>query len=90
MDLYLFTREGCVNCPAAKRVVEEIGETVDDLHVIAVNADDIGDDLQDELLENQLFIFSTPAVVIRNDNGLKMFSSGDVPDPVALIVALGG
>jgi len=89
-QLYLFTRDECVYCPAAKAIVDEIKEDTPELDVIFVDADNMDDDLSFELAENQIYIFSTPTIIIGNGGPLKVFSSGKVPDVVALKVAIGG
>lgn len=90
MKLILFTREKCPKCPAAKEVVKEIAADMS-VDVEAINADNIAEELEYELLENQLFVFSTPTVMIRDDKGkLKKFSTGEIPNPERLRITLGG
>ncbi|MHA1960689.1 MAG: hypothetical protein ACW99U_10675 [Candidatus Thorarchaeota archaeon] len=36
-------------------------------------------DFEFRLLENQVFISSTPSIIIENGGKLRMLSSGDVP-----------
>ncbi|MGQ4911974.1 MAG: hypothetical protein ACP6KW_07365 [Candidatus Thorarchaeota archaeon] len=76
--LYLFTQESCVNCPAAKAVVHEAFDGTD-INVQTVDLQNLDGDLEFRLLENQIFIASTPAILIEYGGRLKMLHSGDVP-----------
>lgn len=88
--IYVFTREKCPNCPAAKQVVKEAAADMN-INVSIIDADSIDDDLQDELLENQVFVFSTPLVLIKNGEGeIRQFSVSSVPDFEELRTVLGG
>jgi len=85
VEIYLFTRKECIRCPAAELIVREaVDETRTSLNV--VDADNISNRLMLELLENSIFILSTPTVIIRDDNRqLKVFSYGEIPDREDLI-----
>ncbi|MFW9845832.1 MAG: thioredoxin family protein [Candidatus Thorarchaeota archaeon] len=76
--LYIFTQENCVNCPAAKMVVEEalMGTGVP---LRVVDLQDVDEDLDFRMLEDQIFIASTPSIVLENKGSLKLLYSGDVP-----------
>ncbi len=76
--VYLITQENCANCPAAKAVVHEaLSDT--DVSVKIINLDDMDPDLEFRLLENQLFVASTPSIIIERGGTLKMIHSGEVP-----------
>ena len=76
--VYLITQENCANCPAAKAVVHEaLSDT--DVPVKVINLDDMDPDLEFRLLENQLFVASTPSIIIERGGTLKMIHSGEVP-----------
>ncbi|MFW9974361.1 MAG: thioredoxin family protein [Candidatus Thorarchaeota archaeon] len=76
--IYLFTQDGCANCPAAKAVIQEAfdGSNVK-LETIDLKAMD--PDFEFKLLENQLFIASTPSIIIENGGKLRLLYSGEVP-----------
>jgi len=89
--LYLFTRTGCVNCPAAELMVEEaIQEESCKAVVKIIDADCINESLQYELLENQMFIFAVPTIIVRDEGKMKLVSSGNLPTKAALRKAVGG
>ncbi|MHA2301151.1 MAG: thioredoxin family protein [Candidatus Thorarchaeota archaeon] len=76
--LYVFTQEDCANCPAAKLVVEEalVGTGYP---MRAVDLTQVDEDLDFRMLENQIFIASTPSIVLENQGSLKLLYSGEVP-----------
>ncbi|MFW9800353.1 MAG: thioredoxin family protein [Candidatus Thorarchaeota archaeon] len=76
--LYLFTQQDCANCPAAKAVVEEalVGTGVS---VKTVDLEKVDEDLDFRLLESQIFIASTPSIVLENSGSLELLYSGEVP-----------
>jgi hypothetical protein len=76
--LYLVTQENCANCPAAKAVVQEAlqGSPVSCETIDLAKMDP---DLEFRLLENQLFIASTPSIILEDDGRLKMLYSGTIP-----------
>ncbi|NHJ14417.1 MAG: hypothetical protein EAX95_12130 [Candidatus Thorarchaeota archaeon] len=76
--LYLFTQEKCVNCPAAKAVVQEALEGTG-IPVKVVDLLDVDEDLDFRMLESQIFIASTPSIVLENEGSLKLLYSGVVP-----------
>jgi len=76
--VYLFKRKGCSNCPAAEAMVDEIAAETD-VKVVKVNADNISVNLEYKLLESQIFVFSTPVVVIEDEKGMILHSAGIVP-----------
>jgi hypothetical protein len=76
--LYVFTQEDCANCPAAKLVVEEaLVGTGYPMRVVDLK--EVDDDLDFRMLENQIFIASTPSIVFENQGSLKLLYSGEVP-----------
>ena len=77
--LYLFTQDGCVNCPAAKAVINEAFDGSDVL-IKTVDLKEMDSDFEYILLEHQIFIASTPAIIVENNGNMKMLYSGKVPD----------
>ncbi|MGD9382051.1 MAG: thioredoxin family protein [Candidatus Thorarchaeota archaeon] len=76
--LYVFTQEDCVNCPAAKLVVEEaLVGTGYPMRVVDLT--EVDEDLDFRMLESQIFIASTPSIVLENQGSLKLLYSGKVP-----------
>ena len=76
--IYLVTQENCINCPAAKAVVEEaFADSV--VNVETVDLDSMDPDLEFRLLENQVFIASTPSIIVESNGSLRMLYSGTVP-----------
>ncbi len=82
--LYLFTQENCVNCPAAKAVVNEAFDGTDSVEVKTVDLQKMDPDFEFKLLEHQIFIASTPSIIIENNGTMKMLYSGQVPDVDAI------
>lgn len=76
--VYLFTQENCVNCPAAKAVVHEAFDGTN-VPIETIDLQKMGDDLEFRLLENQIFIASTPAVLVERNGSMKLLYSGRVP-----------
>jgi len=76
--VYLVTQSGCANCPAAKLVVNEALEGTG-FKLKMVDLREMDPDLEFRLLEEQLFVASTPSIIIENGGTLKMLSSGKVP-----------
>ncbi|MFW9907738.1 MAG: hypothetical protein ACFFEF_04125 [Candidatus Thorarchaeota archaeon] len=76
--VYIITQENCANCPAAKAVVEEalLGSQIP---LKTIDLKHMDPDLEFRLLENQVFIASTPSIVAENNGGLKMLYSGVIP-----------
>jgi hypothetical protein len=77
--LYLFTQDGCANCPAAKAVINEAFDGSDVL-IRTVDLKDLDSDFEYVLLEHQIFIASTPAIIVENNGNMKMLYSGQIPD----------
>ncbi|MHA2117504.1 MAG: thioredoxin family protein [Candidatus Thorarchaeota archaeon] len=76
--LYVFTQEDCANCPAAKLVVEEaLVGTGYPMRIVDLT--EVDEDLDFRMLENQIFIASTPSIVFENQGSLKLLYSGEVP-----------
>ncbi len=76
--LYVFTQEDCANCPAAKLVVEEaLMGTGYPMRIVDLK--EVDEDLDFRMLENQIFIASTPSIVFENQGSLKLLYSGEVP-----------
>lgn len=77
--IYLVTQEDCINCPAAKAVVEEaFADSVVNIETVDLNAMD--PDLEFRLLENQVFIASTPSIIVETSGSLRMLYSGTIPE----------
>lgn len=76
--IYLFTQAGCANCPAAKAVIQE---AFDGTNVIleTVDIQTMDPDFEFKLLEHQVFIASTPSIMIENGGKLRLLYSGEVP-----------
>jgi hypothetical protein len=87
--LYLVTQENCINCPAAKAVVQEALEGID-VPVEIVDLPSMDPDFEFRLLENQVFIASTPTIIIERGGNLRMFSSGKVPSIKGVREAVAG
>jgi len=66
--IYLFTQVGCINCPAVKLALEE--KKIDFIE-IDINSKKF-DSIQFELLDNNIFIMTTPRIVIQENNKLRM------------------
>ena len=64
--LYLFTQDNCVNCPAAKAVVDEAFSESDEVQVKTVDLNNMDPDFEYLLLEHQIFIASTPSIILEN------------------------
>ena len=76
--IYLVTQENCINCPAAKAVVEEaFADSVVNVETVDLNSMD--PDLEFRLLEHQVFIASTPSIIVESNGSLRMLYSGTVP-----------
>lgn len=76
--LYLVTQPQCPKCPAAKAVVEEaIRGTGVPLEL--VNLQEMDPELEFRLLEDQVFIASTPTILIENGGKLRVVTRGVVP-----------
>lgn len=76
--IYLFTQDGCANCPAAKAVIQEAFEG-SDVKMETIDLQAMDPDFEFKLLEHQLFIASTPSIIIENGGNLRLLHSGDVP-----------
>jgi protein-disulfide isomerase-like protein with CxxC motif len=76
--VYLITQKNCVNCPAAKAVVEEALYN-SEITVETIDLLKMDPDFEYRLLENQVFIASTPSILVENEGNLKMLYSGAVP-----------
>jgi hypothetical protein len=68
-----------VDCPAAKAVVTEALDG-SSIPLDIVDLKSINPDFEYKLLENQVFISSTPSIITENDGSLKLLYSGTVPD----------
>ena len=76
--IYLFTQDGCVNCPAAKAVIQEAFED-SNVTYETIDLQSMDPDFEFKLLEHQVFIASTPSILIENGGKLKLLYSGEVP-----------
>ncbi len=76
--LYLVTQPQCPRCPAAKAVVEEAIQGTD-IPLKIVNLQEMDPDFEFRLLEEQVFIASTPTILIENSGRLRVLTRGVVP-----------
>jgi glutaredoxin len=76
--IYLFTQDGCANCPAAKAVIQEAFDG-SNVKYETIDLKEINPDFEFKLLEHQVFIASTPSIIIENGGNLRLLHSGDVP-----------
>lgn len=76
--LYVITQENCANCPAAKAVVQEAIED-SPIPMKIIDLQEMDPDFEFRLLEHQVFIASTPSIILENNGSLKMLYSGTVP-----------
>jgi hypothetical protein len=76
--IYLFTQDGCANCPAAKAVIQEAFDGTN-VNWDTIDLQAMDPDFEFKLLENQVFIASTPSIIIENGGKLRLLYSGDVP-----------
>ncbi len=86
--VYVVTQEGCVNCPAAKAIVQEALEDTP-IPVEIVDLQEMDPDFEFKLLENQVFIASTPTILVENNGSIKLLYSGVVPTIDGVRQALG-
>ena len=77
MELILFTANVCPRCPAAKRVVDEVGRKYPELEVRVLNIEE-GANMQ---LALRYHVFSTPAIAI----GEELVFMGDAPTAEQLL-----
>lgn len=82
--LYLFTQDNCANCPAAKAVITEAFGDSETIDVKTIDLQRMDPDFEFRLLENQVFIASTPSIIIENGGKLKLLYSGEVPSVEAI------
>ncbi len=78
--LYLFTQDDCANCPAAKAVIKEAFDESSNIEIRTIDLQRMNPDFEYKLLEHQLFVSSTPSIMIENGGKLKILYSGEVPD----------
>jgi glutaredoxin len=76
--VYLFTQPSCANCPAAKMVLSEALQGTN-IQLKTVDLQSMDPDLEFRLLEEQVFIASTPSVIVEDGHGLRLLYSGQVP-----------
>jgi glutaredoxin len=76
--IYLFTQDGCVNCPAAKAVIQEAFDG-SNVNYETIDLQAMDPDFEFKLLEHQVFIASTPSIIIENGGTLRLLYSGEVP-----------
>ncbi|MBS7287901.1 MAG: glutaredoxin family protein [Candidatus Freyarchaeota archaeon] len=74
--LLVFTQKNCPNCPVAKKSAEKVGE---ELHipVEVIDITELPEELEFELLKNQIYIASTPAIVAVEENNMRVLVLGD-------------
>jgi glutaredoxin len=76
--IYLFTQDGCANCPAAKAVLQEAFDGTDVI-LETIDLPTMDPEFEFKLLEHQVFIASTPSIIIENGGKLRLLYSGEVP-----------
>ncbi len=76
--LYLVTQQNCVNCPAAKQVVYEALDGTG-VQITEIDLAEMDSDFEFRLLEEQVFIASTPSIIVENNGSLQMLYSGEIP-----------
>ncbi len=76
--VYVVTQENCPNCPAAKMVVQEALDGYP-VRIEIVDLNNMDPDFEFRLLEEQVFVASTPSVIVENNGSLKLLYSGEVP-----------
>ena len=67
-----------MNCPAAKAVIHEAFDGTD-IPIETIDLLKMDDDLEFRLLEHQIFIASTPAILVERNGSMKLLYSGEVP-----------
>ncbi|MFW9808104.1 MAG: hypothetical protein ACFFE6_01880 [Candidatus Thorarchaeota archaeon] len=82
--LYLFTQDNCANCPAAKAVINEAFYGSNNIRIETIDLKRMDPDFEFRLLEQQLFIASTPSIIIENGGKLRLLYSGEVPSVEAI------
>ncbi|MEM1511296.1 MAG: hypothetical protein QXW47_01465 [Candidatus Jordarchaeales archaeon] len=74
--LLVFTQENCPNCPVAKKAAEKVSEELRiPLEIFDVTR--LPEELEFELLQNQIYIASTPAIVAIEEGGMRLLVLGD-------------
>ncbi len=76
--LYVVTQENCINCPAAKAIVKEAIEGTP-VPMEEVNLQTMDPDFEFRLLESQIFIASTPSIILGEGESLKLLYTGTLP-----------
>ncbi|MHA2149609.1 MAG: thioredoxin family protein [Candidatus Thorarchaeota archaeon] len=76
--IYLFTQDGCADCPAAKAVIQEAFDG-SNVRWETIDLQAMDPDFEFKLLEHQVFIASTPTIIIENGGNLRLLYSGEVP-----------
>ncbi|MHA2352866.1 MAG: thioredoxin family protein [Candidatus Thorarchaeota archaeon] len=76
--IYLFTQDGCANCPAAKAVIQEAFDG-SNVSFETIDLQEMDPEFEYKLLEHQVFIASTPSIIIENGGNLRLLHSGNVP-----------
>ena len=87
--LYVVTQQNCINCPAAKAVVNE-AITDTNFSYEEIDLQDMDPDFEFKLLENQIFIASTPSIILDKEGALQLLYSGKVPTVEDIQKVLGG
>ncbi|MHA2153078.1 MAG: hypothetical protein ACXAAO_10530 [Candidatus Thorarchaeota archaeon] len=77
--VYLFTQDNCADCPAAKAVMNEAFNDRQDVQLKTIDIQNMDPDFEFKLLEQQVFIASTPSIMIENGGKLRLLYSGEVP-----------
>ncbi|MHA1772096.1 MAG: thioredoxin family protein [Candidatus Thorarchaeota archaeon] len=76
--VYVVTQENCPNCPAAKMIVQEaLSNTPVKVEIVDLN--NMDPDFEFRLLEEQVFVASTPTIIVEHDGALRLLYSGEIP-----------
>ncbi|WXG40776.1 MAG: conjugal transfer protein TraF [Candidatus Freyarchaeum deiterrae] len=67
-NLLVFTQKNCPNCPAMKEIVFEVGRKLSIPVKLVDISDHLPEQLEFDLLQNQIYISSTPSVILVNED----------------------
>lgn len=69
--LYLLTSEKCPRCLSAKMILEEISYKLG-INLNIENIDNVNEDVNFNMLENQIFLTSTPSLIGERDGNMNV------------------
>ncbi|MEM3088884.1 MAG: conjugal transfer protein TraF, partial [Candidatus Bathyarchaeia archaeon] len=67
--LLVFTQMNCPNCPTMKKITLEVGKKLNIPVELVDITNSVPESLEFDLLQNQIYISSTPSVVLVNEDG---------------------